>query len=98
MFSLGVRMPTRKSNKQSRKQISRIFFAMLSHVPIRFLRIDFLASLKLNFECLTKMYDPQLIFLFIPNNRIQRGAAYSYTRIVGTRDKTYVSLRKNLRF
>jgi hypothetical protein len=30
--------------------------------------------------------------------RIQRGAAYSYTRIVETRDKTYVSLRKNLRF
>ena len=29
---------------------------------------------------------------------IQRGAAYSYTRIVGTRDKTNVSLRKNLRF
>ena len=31
-------------------------------------------------------------------DQIQGGAAYSYMRIVGTRDKTYVSLHKNLRF
>ena len=46
-------------------------------------------------ECL--IYSP-LILNRQKINLIQGGAAYSYTRIVGTRDKTYVSLRKNLRF
>ena len=38
-----------------------------------------------------------LLFVKFLIGKLQRGAAYSYTRIVRFHAKTYVSLRKNLR-